>query len=75
MSVNDHSFLSQRANDTILLHVANVCAECYHDFHVGDSIYYDMEGCRYLCLECAEHLSDEMNVARDIEEQMSNSLF
>jgi hypothetical protein len=75
MSVNDQCFVSQQADDNILLHVTNVCAECYRDLHAGDSIYYDMLSYRYLCTECAEQLSDQMNDECEIEEEIGTGLF
>jgi predicted amidophosphoribosyltransferase len=75
MSVNDQCFVSQQADKQILLHVTNVCAECYRDLHPGDAIYYDMLSYRYLCAACAEELSERMNEACEIEEESSASLF
>ena len=62
-------FLTQEASNDILLRVTNVCAECYDDLHVGDTIHYDMQNYRYLCNRCQEELcSHESDVCEvDVE--------
>ena len=69
MTINDQCFVAQTATDKILLHVTNVCAQCFRDLHAGENIYYDMQAYRYLCHECAERLSEQMNDACEIEEE------
>ncbi len=54
-------FIDQIASQDILLRVTNVCGECYSDIKVGDQIYYDMQGYRYLCKTCHQELCDRMN--------------
>ena len=36
-------FVTEQATETILLRVTNVCAECYDDITLGDTIHYDMQ--------------------------------
>ena len=64
-------FLTQEASNDILLRVTNVCAECYDDLHVGDTIHYDMQNYRYLCNRCQEafcsHESDVCEVDDDVK--------
>ena len=45
-------FVTQEATEEILLRVTNVCAECYDDIEEGDTIHYDMQNYRYLCMSC-----------------------
>ena len=71
LNINDQCFVAQRATEKILLHVTNVCGICYRDLHEGDDVYYDMQEYRYLCWECAEHLSEQMNDACEIEEEQA----
>ncbi len=73
MSVNDQCFVAQIADEKILLHVTNVCGECYRDMHEGDPIYYDMMAYRYVCSACAERLSEEMGTDRVSEENELSS--
>lgn len=68
-------FVSQEATEEILLRVTNVCAECYDDLHVGDTIHYDMQNYRYLCLACYEKLSSVMNENCEVVEEEGASLF
>jgi len=69
MTINDQCFVAQTATQKILLHVTNVCAVCFRDVHEGDAIYYDMQAYRYLCQKCAEHLSEHMNDACELDEE------
>ena len=75
MSIDDQCFVSQTADEKILLHVTNVCGECYADLHEGEAIYYDLQAYRYLCEACAEQLSERMNEACEIEEEAGSGLF
>ena len=68
-------FVTQEATEEILLRVTNVCAQCYSDIHVGDTIYYDMQSYRYLCHSCQEELSEKMNEECEIVEEEPNGLF
>ena len=68
-------FVTQEATAEILLRVTNVCAECYDDIHEGDTIHYDMQNYRYLCMSCQERLCALMNENCEIIEDESKSLF
>ncbi len=54
-------FVDQIATQEILLRVTNVCGECYGDLEVGDAIYYDLQSYRYLCSECHERISENID--------------
>jgi len=69
MAIDDQCFVAQTADAKILLHVTNVCGECYRDLHEGEPIYYDLQEYRYLCETCAEDLSERMNEACEIEDE------
>jgi hypothetical protein len=66
-------FVTQEATESILLRVTNVCHECYSDLHVGDTIYYDMTQCRYLCQSCQQVLAEKLNENCEIEEGDENA--
>jgi hypothetical protein len=68
-------FVTQEATQEILLRVTNVCSECYDDLHVGDTIHYDMQNYRYLCMTCQERLCAMMNENCEIVENESAALF
>jgi predicted amidophosphoribosyltransferase len=75
MHIDDQCFVAQTADEKILLHVTNVCGQCYRDLLAGEAIYYDLQEYRYLCEACAEHLSERMNEACEIEEEDAAALF
>jgi hypothetical protein len=62
-------FIRQEATEEILLRVTNVCAECYSDILIGDTIHYDMQSYRYLCEPCQEELCSHMNEECEIIEE------
>lgn len=68
-------FITQEATEEILLRVTNVCAECYDDIYIGDTIHYDMQNYRYLCMSCQEQLSSLMNENCEVIEDESTALF
>lgn len=68
-------FVTEEATSEILLRVTNVCAECYDDIHVGDTIHYDMQNYRYLCTDCQERLCAQMNENCEVVEEDVPSLF
>ncbi|PHS37436.1 MAG: hypothetical protein COB07_10560 [Sulfurovum sp.] len=68
-------FVTEEATSKILLRVTNVCAECYDDIHVGDTIHYDMQNYRYLCTDCQERLFTQMNENCEVVEEESTGLF
>ncbi|HHO42617.1 MAG TPA: hypothetical protein ENN12_04590 [Epsilonproteobacteria bacterium] len=61
MTKGDRCFVEQEANEGILMRVTNVCSECYTFLPNGDTIYYDMQTCRYLCQKCKDELVDSMD--------------
>ncbi len=68
-------FVTQVATEDILLRVTNVCAECYDDLKEGDTIHYDMQNYRYLCMPCQERLCAMMNEDCEVVEEESATLF
>ena len=68
-------FVTQEATSEILLRVTNVCAECYDDINEGDTIHYDMQNYRYLCMSCQEKLCALMNENCEVVEDDSAVLF
>ena len=73
--MSSECFITQEATEEILLRVTNVCAECYDDINIGDTIHYDMQSYRYLCECCQEKLCAQMNENCEIIEQEVPSLF
>jgi hypothetical protein len=73
--MNDNCFVAQEADSNILLRVTNVCSECYSDIQEGDTIYYDMRHCRYLCQSCQEHLAEKINEDCEIDDNIEGTLF
>ncbi len=61
-------FFTQEATEDILFRVTSVCAECYSDISVGDTIYYDMQDYRYLCKCCQEKFVKAHSSSMDIDE-------
>jgi frataxin-like iron-binding protein CyaY len=68
-------FVTQEATQDILLRVTNVCAECYSDIVSGDTIHYDMQNYRYICMSCQERLCALMNENCEVVEDESAALF
>lgn len=54
-------FIAQEATPELLLGVSNMCAECYSEIKIGDTIHYDRIEYRYLCKICEENIRIEMN--------------
>jgi len=73
--MSSECFITQEATEEILLRVTNVCAECYDDINIGDTIHYDMQSYRYLCECCQEKLCAQMNENCEIIEEEVSSLF
>jgi len=68
-------FVTEQATEKILLRVTNVCAECYDDISLGDTIHYDMQNYRYICMSCQERLCALMNEDCEMIEDESAALF
>ncbi|NKQ41025.1 MAG: hypothetical protein HF962_05600 [Sulfurovum sp.] len=68
-------FIMQIATEDILLKVTNVCALCYDDIHMGDTIHYDTQRYHYLCQSCQEQRSELMNEECKIIEDEEGGLF
>jgi len=74
--MNTSSFVEQQSNERILTFVARYCAECYREFRVGETIFYDMQEYRYLCTDCADKLAERREEACEIiEETNGEGLF
>ena len=76
----NHCFMEQKTTTRILEFVANVCSECYGEFSEGDTVYYDGEECRYLCMECAKSICEEKmeastSFAEDTRDESTLTLF
>jgi len=65
----------QEATEDILLKVTNVCAVCYCDIHVGDTIHYDTQRYHYVCQRCQEELCAQMDTECQIVEEEGGGLF
>ena len=63
------SFVDQIATEEILQRVTHLCAECYDDLIVGETIYYDMQTYRYLCHKCHYELADEASEECEVIEE------
>ncbi len=68
-------FISQIATEDILLKVTNVCALCYNDISIGDTIHYDTQKYHYLCHSCQEEQCEKMNDQCEIIEDEEGGLF
>ena len=75
MKMSSACFVTQEATAEILLRVTNVCAECYDDIHEGDTIHYDMQNYRYLCMPCQKRLCAMMDENCEVVEDESEALF
>ena len=73
--MNDQCFVAQQSSEKILEFVTRYCTECYREFTVGETIYYDMQTYRYLCRDCAEKLSERMDEQCEIVEEEQAGLF
>ena len=68
-------FIMQDATEDILLKVTNVCAICYSDIHLGDTIHYDTQKYHYLCQRCQEEQYEQMDTQCKIVENEEGGLF
>lgn len=68
-------FIMQTATEDILLKVTNVCALCYSDIHIGDTIHYDTQKYHYLCQACQEKQCGQMNGECESIEDEESGLF
>lgn len=68
-------FVTEQATEEILLRVTNVCGECYADITVGDTIHYDMQNYRYICMSCQERLSALLDENCEVSEDEGAALF
>ena len=68
-------FVTQEATKEILLRVTDVCAECYDNIRAGDTIHYDMQNYRYLCITCQEKLCTTIDKNCETVEEESATLF
>jgi hypothetical protein len=68
-------FIMQDATEDILLKVTNVCAVCYSDIHVGDTIHYDTQQYHYVCQSCQEEQCAQMDARCEIVEDDEGGLF
>ncbi len=68
-ALNDHCFVRQEATPRILEYVSRFCAECYHEFAEGETIFYELEGCRYLCSRCADALARRLDEVCEVSEE------
>jgi len=68
-------FIMQTATEDILLKVTNVCALCYSDIHLGDTIHYDTQRYHYLCQACQEKQCKQMDNECEITEDEKGGLF
>ena len=68
-------FVTEQATENTLLRVTNMCAECYDDITVGDTIHYDMQNYRYICMSCQERLCALLNENCGMIEYESAALF
>jgi len=67
--LNDHCFVRQSATPKILEFVSRFCAECYHEFAEGETLYYDMQNYRYLCESCADALARHLDELCEVSEE------
>ncbi len=68
-------FIMQTATEDILLKVTNVCALCYGDIHVGDTIHYDTQRYHYVCQSCQEEQCAKLDAECEIVEDEEGGLF
>lgn len=75
--MNGRHFLEQQMEERLLERVGRYCSECYREFKIGESAYYDLQEYRYVCTECAKRLSRqrEEKSPETIEEMREASLF
>ncbi|WP_292664399.1 hypothetical protein [Nitratifractor sp.] len=70
-------FVEQRMDEQLLERVGCYCSECYREFRIGESAYYDLHEYRYVCGGCAENLTQSREgESSEIPEEMNEaSLF
>jgi len=68
-------FIMESATEDILNRVTNMCAICYDDLHVGDTIHYDVQNYRYVCQKCQEELCEQLDSQCEITEDEEGGLF
>jgi len=73
--MNTQCFVEQRSDERILNFVTRYCAECYREFSLGETLFYDMQEFRYLCDDCARLLAERMDDECEIVEEQEGGLF
>ncbi|NOR55334.1 MAG: hypothetical protein GQ531_03940 [Sulfurovum sp.] len=68
-------FVTEQATKETLLRVTNMCGECYDDITVGDTIHYDMQNYRYICMSCQERLCALLDENCEVIEDENAVLF
>jgi len=61
--MSENSFLREKATLNIIKNVASFCSECYLPLKENETIFYDMDDYRYLCLIC------QNNIQKRVEDQ------
>lgn len=59
--MSENCFLRQKATSEIISSVAGFCAECYTVIQPNETIFYDMQNCRYLCQSCQENIKEKLD--------------
>jgi hypothetical protein len=52
--MSGNCFVKQLATSELISNVASFCSECYSKISKDETVYYDMQNCRYLCNLCQE---------------------
>jgi hypothetical protein len=59
--MSGNCFVRQLATSELISNVASFCSECYAEISENETVYYDMQNCRYLCTFCQEKHQEHLD--------------
>jgi len=59
--MSENCFVRQKATSELILNVASFCSECYAEINENEMVFYDMQNCRYLCIQCQKEYEESLD--------------
>jgi len=69
--MSGNCFVRQQATSGLISNVASFCSECYCEINEKETVFYDMQNCRYLCISCQKKYQESLDA--NCEPIVSNS--
>ena len=69
--MSGNCFVKEQATAKLISNVASFCSECYNEISENETIFYDMQNCRYLCETC--QLKYQESLDENCESLVDNS--